>query len=1239
MTKQILRALVISDKSQIEKIPLVGSLPKSAKSPWVCIEGRHASSDKEWLILYPEDQSIPKEYGLSVDRVEFVKDGLYEVNGNLIRKVSERKAQNLAAILPLSTIPIPQQVKAQTQVLVGFSSLDELAESVQQSLTLNNSNIQYASVKQENPLGKLILRITKPSLFLLEKWISEGKKVYVNGGTPQIWVALGYQHPWVNMFSKPGFLEKVDTSNLILVSQNEWDTLNTQTFNDVFESVNVSLSVSDENTLVASEQRPKFSIPMHWGVKVQPASAEVWILEDNEQHRLENLLTVLSDSDLNNLQLAFVNSPDGEVWFIVREIISGKSKHFLNFGKAFSPYAGYTNLLLPVNRSLEPPIRRDLLASVFNLKNGELSIVMENKKAMDILRVKEYLFKPFNSLIDYLVQGAQNVIETALKRSLFDLPELNKLPSRPMPKIVQEEPKDPSPRKRGRPSKNSKDRSFEDDEEVDEFPTLVEEKSPKAQKEIVVEEVIQVAEVTPIQQTEEDLLESAAVENMTDSETWFSLAKKKYANKNFDQAVNCLETVIWICKDKTKEEYYWKMLKSWLQTKLKTDSTSVYKVRYEVIEFCEKFLQKKISSEDIATNLAEITEKLRELNSVLSKKTRWLLWSKLLGLTNDVIEVAHQRESILGELSMRGIEDKDSFSFIRRHIRQQQKNTQKLPHLQKWLNGLNTSIEKISDKNHQLELKGHVGIGIELTGDSEEATGVLRSNSKALSALSQGKATLAVAGFATLAARLSLPETEKLFNDALHHFTTMPESYEKDLSLPPLLEYIQHASLLNAEGDIMRRIFEIISKQSPRRQCLQLLDCVNHFVELGCSELVSNQALKLIAMPEVKKEFYYLEHILKALVISQAGRPIDEPLAFDILNHMLSESVKIDSNGVKVIDLALASLGDKANDIISRVLRTKRDIQALLLESCVVRSQANRGQFDLGVPSLTRLIEEAWKIPDTVQKKDCLLRLIPIIGHFGRADVGSQILMAILKKLKDGVGSFSARDQGDILIMCARTCGKLGDQERAYLLLDDAIFTFEKIIASKEGNSSSGHSALFEILVSIVDEVIALGDYDRGAALVERGVRAIESWIEKLGSSSTTNSDHPFFVHQARIKSAIALLSLDKKQRGYELLQKCLDATAQVKAFDGKDRTDLLVQALQALSLTEVSEVDRVSILDRIVTTGIGTEPSNPYNDSFRRDLIRSSIKEVVQKHTAYRLAIKKMRSLEERIVRTRITQ
>jgi hypothetical protein len=1240
MSKKVIRALVITDSSQIEKLPLVGNLPKSAKQPWVCVDVEHTATNKKWMVLYPQDLSIPKDYGINPDNVEVINDNVFEINGGLVKKLGERKAQNLAAVLPLTSIPIPIQIKTQTQVLVGFNSIDELASCVQQSLTLNNNVIQYASITKDNPLGKLVLKISKPSLFLLEKWVSEGKSVYVNGGTPQLWIALGWKHPWVSLFNKPGFLEKVDTSHLVLISQDKWNSMDNQVFNDVFESVKVSLDVSKDNLLVSTEQKPKFSVSMHWGIKVQPAQAELWLLNENEQGRLEDLLTVLSDSDLNNLQLAVVYNSDGDTWYIVREIISGKSKHFLNFGESFSPYGGYTNLLLPVNRSIEPPIRRDLLSSVFNLKNGELTLVLQQGSAMNLVRVKEYLFKPFNSLIDYIIQGNNQIIEQALKRSLFDDVELNRLPDRPIPKYVEQVVDQKEPKRRGRPSKNSKKQSDEDDgqDSSDYNGSEVVVESTKEVVVEIVEEIPESKEITPVQQTEEDVMESNAVDNISSYEIWFDLSKKKYTNRNFDQAISCLEHALWLNKDKSKDASLLNILCSWLEKRLSKDSSAVYKIRFDVLDFCKKYKANRLSGDEIGQKLPMLTETLRELNAHLSKKARWILWSNLLKLTDDQIELAHQREVILGELSLRGIENKDSFAFIRRHIRQQQKANQNLPHIQKWLMGLFGAIEKISDKNHQLELKGHVAIGVELTGDAEAAHSIMKTHAKALSGLSQGKGTLALAGFSTLAARLSLPETEKMYNDTLNQFSLMVEGYEKDLSLAPLLEYIQHASLLNVESELMRRLFDIMSKQSPRRQCLQLLDCVDHFVELGCGDMVANQALKLISLPEVKNEFYYLEHILKALIICQAGRPIEEALALDILKIMLDEKVKITINSIKIIDMALASIGDKANETLMRTLSLKEGFAAVLLESCIVLSQAQRGQYDTGMPSLNRLFELSWTLKENTQRKEALLRLIPIIGHFGRADIGSQVLMSVLKNLRDGVGTFSSRDQGDVLIACARACGKLGDQERAYTLLSDAIATFENIIGAKEGNNTSGYSALFEILVSIVDEAISLGDYERGSQLVERGVKSIESWLDKLSASTAVNSDHPFFVHQARIKSAIALLSLDKKQRGLELLQKSLDATAQVKSFDGKDRADLLVQALQALSLTDVSEVDRVKILDQIVNTGIGSEASNPYNDSFRRDIIRASIKEVVQKHTAYRLAIKKMRSLEERIIRTKIT-
>jgi hypothetical protein len=1285
MPQQTLRALVVTHPSQLEKLPLGGQLPPVAHRPWRCVEvtppdgeagaGPDAGPDVEagpWLLLYPEDQSIPRDLGLPVERVE-VEDGAFVIRGQRLATGRAWSGWCLAAALPLQAAPVSRQLKAPTQALLGLERAHELADAVHQCLSLGVSGLHVASLRADDPhrdaLGRLLLRIDRPSLFLLERWHAESKTLYLSAGAPSLWVRLGWQHPWAAWLSKPGFISASastgrrardpNPSQWLLDPPAAWQPLPDQPFRDVFDAATLSLAATDA-TLPA--QAPiAFHISIRWGARAQHGNAEVWLLTSDLLPRLEHLLGVLSDADLNNLQLAVVTDPDGDTWFVVREVISGRSRHFLDFGEGFGSYAGFSNLLLPIDRTLEPPVRRDLISQAFKLTPGELTMVRAvSGSKMQVLRLSERLFRPLNSLIDYLVQGAQRTLQAALGRSIFDLTELADLPARPawQPPAHSE----PAPRRRrARGGADDADISDADDADISDVDgeaddggaAAASQRSARSRRGALAaqaategDEVLALADTPPPPSPdEEDAFERAAIEALSSPPPWVALAQDKASRRHLPLAIACLEHALWLSDgDARSAQRLWKTLRAWTDPKASNTRDLSVELRHQVLTFCAAFSAQQLSPDQVIARLPPLIEALRERGRSLSKKARWLLWHRLLTLTGDTVELAHQREQLLGELAMRGVEDRDSFPFVRRHVRLQQRATDRLPLTITWLSSLKAHIDRISDVSLKLELFGQVAMSLEVAGDPAAARDAVHDLSKSLRALPAGKGALPFASAAAAAARLGMAETEPLFLEAFRHFGAMPEGYDKDLTLSPLLDAVQHASLLSAEETLMTRLFDLIAAQSPRRQCLQLLDCVDHLIELGSSAAAAAFALRLIQAPDVRADFYYLEHALRALVLCQSGRPPDEPLARDLLSLMLAPTARLDPSGARVIDLALSALDDAAADSILRAAQSRDPFSALLLRSCVARTQALRGQHDEGSRRLAALLTDAWQLNDPSQRHDALLHLIPILAHFGRPDAAAAAVSLILERLNPSPSnpSLSPRDHGDLLLCCARTLSKLGDLDRAFSLLDATITAFERFLSSspaRDPAAGGGHSALFEVLVSVADEVLSTGDLTRGAALIDRGVTAVQTWLaQPRPASSTPSTDHPFFVHQARLRCAIAMLSLDQRDRGLALLDQSLKAISSVRAFDGKDRADLLIYALQALSLTNLDEPSRLAILDQLLSTGIGLEPPNPYNDAFRRDLIRASVREVIQRHTAYRLALKKIRASEERIIRSRIT-
>jgi len=373
------------------------------------------------------------------------------------------------------------------------------------------------------------------------------------------------------------------------------------------------------------------------------------------------------------------------------------------------------------------------------------------------------------------------------------------------------------------------------------------------------------------------------------------------------------------------------------------------------------------------------------------------------------------------------------------------------------------------------------------------------------------------------------------------------------------------------------------------------------------------------------------EHALGAFVLSQSGPPAENVLADRSVQVLLARRRPLHLSGARALDHAIRALGAPALDYLQQAADNRDPFSALMLRSCVVRGLADQGDIDQGLAMLRDLLEGVWRLKETHVITQALRRLVPNASHFGRSDAGTAIIEGVLAQLDRASqnNTLGLRERGEILATCAATIGRLGEHEAALQLLTRVIESFEEMVTPHE----QGVSYLFETLSRIVDEVIALGGLQEGVALIERAVQAISNRLTR-----TSSAENPYFVHHARIKCAVAMLSLDQHERGVKLLGECVQGILQTRELDGRDRIDLLIEAMQALSLIGLADDTRVQLMERLVDAGMSNESrSSGSEDNQRRDLLRATLREMVQRHTAYRLAIKKVRALEERLLRARV--
>jgi len=206
----------------------------------------------------------------------------------------------------------------------------------------------------------------------------------------------------------------------------------------------------------------------------------------------------------------------------------------------------------------------------------------------------------------------------------------------------------------------------------------------------------------------------------------------------------------------------------------------------------------------------------------------------------------------------------------------------------------------------------------------------------------------------------------------------------------------------------------------------------------------------------------------------------------------------------------------------------------------------------------------------------------------------------------------------------------MGAHSSALELLERIVDSFASLI---EGQTQ-GVSYLFEVLGLVVEQVIQHGTTERGVALVNRGVALVTERMTK-----TFGIDHPYFLHQAHIKCALALLSLEQFERGVQLLRTAAEDIARVRVFDAKDRIDLCLEGVRAMALLPFDERSRVDLLITLVDSALSGERTGQTADDHRVEVISGTVREMLRRESAARLALIKVRAKEERLIRDRVLE
>lgn len=500
------------------------------------------------------------------------------------------------------------------------------AEFIIKSFKLGSDRIFYSKTLLKGE-QYCLLKVEKPSMFLCQLCYEEWGIDQFALNNNQL-IPLGYKYSLVSFL-------KLDKVWRIYDINGGYHDVATPQWNDIYSSLQINVDVEIEEQAVenAAPDPVKVAVSIVPGQRDEPA--ELWVFEEVLADKLEALVTQASEDEIDN--------------FYITSVICGSKKYFLirsrNFnntplefpGQALSRFSGFSNFMIPLKLTLNPPLRRDTYRSLFNLKASLLTVVFSEGGKWKSLVVEEKSFEPLSNFINYIVEAQVETVKTMRSRVLFDPGIYLEAMPRPDLKMVRydgveksKEPVDPPVEKEVEFNK----------EEVETVNFVAAQKSKTHR---IYDEDEREAE-----------LERELVNQGQSFETWKNLMLvKKDLGKNYD-ALICFYEALWLTGADNEQQFL-----SNLPQILKplNDKRPLVVTAHALIpgEDLNNWVSRSIDS----LNKNEVELRIKEL---------WLMWRSVLQVNKDSRHWVRLRENLLNSLNEFGLDLEESPAFIRNRI-------------------------------------------------------------------------------------------------------------------------------------------------------------------------------------------------------------------------------------------------------------------------------------------------------------------------------------------------------------------------------------------------------------------------------------------------------------------------------------------------------------------------------------------------------------------------------------------
>ncbi|MCC7494318.1 MAG: hypothetical protein IT204_18315 [Fimbriimonadaceae bacterium] len=303
---------------------------------------------------------------------------------------------SLLQALPLQ--PAPGLQRGLTYLLLP--TVADFRAVVREALLLGDDRLSWQALAD----GRILLRATDPSPFLLDRWRLPPTwgLFQPTAAEGRVLLPLGQAYPLpAHLAFAPG-----DEGDLWLVlPEGPWVHVRAG-FSELYEHLLVDPAQFAEQSWPTAATTPQVTVQL----RLEPAEPRqptaLWWLDADELVVLERLLQEGAESELNRLQVAVLEGPDQRPQVVLLERAAGLLPPPIRGGREFAARLPVEGLYLPVDRRLAPLLGRRSLVEALGLAEEHLTVLWPTDGGLEVRRCARTALRPLSDLVHWQVTAA-----------------------------------------------------------------------------------------------------------------------------------------------------------------------------------------------------------------------------------------------------------------------------------------------------------------------------------------------------------------------------------------------------------------------------------------------------------------------------------------------------------------------------------------------------------------------------------------------------------------------------------------------------------------------------------------------------------------------------------------------------------------------------------------------------------------------------------------------------------------